>query len=252
MEPISIQVAVVAMLKEEANRLFSGAVFDNSVSADDRDQFEKLKYILQQDGFIDIIPCYDEKSRDQWKPLIADQVHIDEIAQDIVERLNQKFIKPNIRLHSLSSEFLSTDRRERSFARDNLRDEGGLLIVDAISMYHPWLRQAFLDSHLFGNNRIAMIVIPPIVSKNIMVYQLLEEQIYTRYMETAFFDFFDNHLNPFYEFGTNDIRNLRRWLFSSLPKLTPDKFRPSPEQQEAIREASGKNPRGYSKLVAGV
>lgn len=202
---IGVQIAVIAMTREEATASDMAKVFDS--------ELDKLTGVLLENGIEDFTSCYGEKNRHEWKPLIASQVSIEKIVQDVIAKLS-KVQKSAIRPRYLSDDFLSSNSEERHKARKSFKQYGGVLIVDAISMYHLGLRQALLQSQLVGSNdRIAVIVVSPLNTSK--VNELLEKQIYALWMEEAF-SYSVHHLHPLYEFGIADIYNLRRRLFSIL------------------------------------
>lgn len=241
---VSVQVAVVAMTNEQAKNL------ETVVPPDEREHLQALKDALREYEVEDFTSCYDD-SRDEWKPLIADrEMSIREIIQDVVDKLNRDSEgipgQPVICPEYLSDRFFSPKNEERANAWGALAEGGGILIVDAVSMYHPTLRGVLLNSQLMS--LIAMIVLSPLKSNAIPVNKLLEAQIYTSHLEWAFGHFINNP-DSFYEFGVGDICNLRRWLFSILKNVKKQGL--SPEVRAAIHAETGLIPRGLGNLIVG-
>lgn len=239
MRQISVRVAVIAMTKEEANFVAS------------EQHLEQLRATLQEHHITDITSYY-KASRNAWRPLAAKQASIQKIIYDLVKKLNEVREEaglPTIRIQYVSDGFLSKDIEERRRAREILEELGGILIVDAISMYHDTLRRIFLSHQIISkNNPIAMIVVSPLEPNVLKVNELLENQIYASHLEKGF-DLFANHLDPFYEFGVGGTCNLRRWLSSTLPSIGNRSL--SREQRAAIRTTSGRIPRGLDRFITG-
>lgn len=243
-DTITIPIAVIAMQKQEAAEL------DVVSSSTD---LAKLKEALDAFQIKDIISCYGE-SRNDWVPLFTEQpLPITTILNELIARLNRTNAglagRPIIDIHYLSDEFLSTTASERRQAWDTLESEGGVLIIDAVSMYHPQICDHLLKSQLVSaNNSIAMIVLSPLRPGAVTVNELLRTQVYVGPLERAF-NYFGEHLNPFYEFGVADVCNLQRWLFTTLPKIRRSGL--SPEMRAAIQAQAGFTPTGIGSIVTG-
>ncbi len=247
----TIQIVVVSMTQEQAIDLNDETAFDNQ---GELEIFRELKAAMQTDGIEDFTSCYGE-NRDEWKPLTTDELSINKILGEIVDTLNryrEETGRSTFTLDYLSEWFFSMENEERSFALDTLERYGGVIIIDAISMYHPRVRKALINSQLTGKNRIAMVVISPLEPKLFKTNQLLEEQIYSSSMETAY-RYFTKNFDPLYEFGVGDVCNLRRWLVSTLPNLDLEKRRLSQEIRSAIRAEVKPNqsPRGIANRIVG-
>lgn len=259
-DAIGLPFVAVAMTRKEADDLASEAIFDNpEVAPIERERFGALREALEEHGISDLPSCYGE-SRNEWQPLTADQTTIRNIIESVVNRLNddrqQKERLPIIRPQYFSTEFLSPDDEWRGRTWDQLEELGCVLVVDAISMFHPLLRQTFLRSQFLGSSvgaggRISLVVVSPLSSNILKVNQLLEQELCS-HMQRAF-DRFAIHLDQFCEFGVGDPRHLRRWLFSILPetaKAVQGQRGLSPEVREAMRSEQGP-PTGIGRYAIG-
>jgi len=239
-----IYVAIIAMTHKEATELSTGSIFNNQK---ERQDWENLKASLQEHGITDFTACYEE-SRDKWKPLISDEDTIQDIIEEVVQKLNNGRTKSLIEPKYLSHAFLSADKDERQSVWDTLSESGGVLIIDAISMCHSDVRHTYIQSQLSGGRTpITIIVVSPLNPNVLKVNELLEKQIYDVHMEQAFARFV-KHLDPCYEFGVGNICNLRRWLYSTLPNIGRRGL--DQDTQEAVYKERGR-PRGISKAVTG-
>lgn len=239
-ESVYIQVVTIAMTLGEAEQLISGEIFKNQ---EERKQFEELRVVLQEYELADFTAHYKE-SRDAWCPLIiGNQKSVETILRGLVKDFNERQHKVEISLKFRSDDYFSEEHCYDTF--EALEEKGGILIVDALSIYHPDIRECFIKSRL-PNNRVAMIVISPL--KAIRIKRILETQIYVRHMSRIFERDFAVHLDPFYEFGVSDLHRLRRWLFAMLPSIRSRGL--TVETKDAIRAERGQ-PRGIRNRVIG-
>jgi hypothetical protein len=243
-----IQVVVIAMTDKEAEELDQEVVFDGSgESSVECEHLQRLKDALREYRIEDFTSCYGS-SRDDWKPLIADRkAPIREIMQSVVDKLNKRS-KELISLEYLSSEFLSPSAQEHHRAWNTLEDHNGILIIDAISMFHPRLRELCLESQLIGSKKFAVIVLSPLKSNAITVNKLLQDQIYSPHLKRAYYHF-ENHFHLPYEFSVGDINSLRRWLFSILPTIERQGL--DLERRAAFQAEMGIIPQGIEKVALG-
>ncbi|MDM8519781.1 serine protease [Anaerolineales bacterium HSG6] len=237
---IKVKVAVIAMTETQAEWLQN---YENTKIEDILEQFkaefwncsfpeaedvlqkfirniegkrlQKLKAALQDS--INITSCYKSKPI-EWQPLDDDQnKSIKEIVQAAQAKLNLVLKKkPPILFDFISEQFLSKDETIRHQAWNDFEMDGGVLIVDAISLYHPEIRRYFLNSQLITPRKdIAMIVIVPQVgTKNSRGFKKMFE-LYT--LRTYLMD---THI---YNFGrTNDDEDIKKWLIEVVKVIKKD------------------------------
>lgn len=219
---LSVQVAVVSMTRKQVLTLNS--TLDTEGITADISEFPSLQQmysILSNYGIDEIESCYGEEP-DDWKPLLSNNnLTIKQIIMDVLEKTTSSHPgwagNATVHLQSVSSAFLSEEDTDRDDARILLATRGGVIVVDALSLYHPTIRKYLADSNLFAINLpVAMVVLSPLRSDRIPVHQILHGQIFPTHFEVAF-QHFVKRLDPFYEFNVGDYCGLRRWLFSVLP-----------------------------------
>lgn len=243
-DEIEVPVAVIAMNRSEAKTLETPA---------DQDAFHQLSHALHTHAACSLSDCYDEL-RDDWKPLLADsQKSIASIIAEVTERLNTANTgqpgQPVVRTRSLTEEFFSEDEVIRNQVWDDMDKNGGVIIIDAISMYHDTIRKHLTDCNLFNTtNSVGVVVLSPYKSAAITINKVLRDQVYKGHLPRPF-NFFSNHWNPLYEFGVADIDNLRRWLFTALPRVRRTSL--SLEVRAAIQSQVGSVPQGIGSVVTG-
>lgn len=208
----NIHIAVVAMTHDEAQQLDSGVV---PYKPSEIESWKELKSYLNEHILGDFTSYYKE-SRDEWVPFFANGKTIKHVLQEEVDDLNKIRRQGSvIELEFLSSYYLSADRYERSQARSLLTSYGGLVIIDAVSMYHAELRDMFFKFSLLSpNNPVAVIVVAPLERNRLNVNANLEKTVYHNHLEVAFERF--TAFDPRYKFGIDDMCCLRRWLYLNL------------------------------------
>ncbi len=208
----NIHIAVVAMTHDEAQQLDSGVV---PYKPSEIESWKELKSYLNEHMLGDFTSYYKE-SRDEWVPFFANGKPIKDVLQEEVDDLNKIRRQGSvIELEFLSSYYLSADRHERSRARSLLTSYGGVVIIDAISMYHTDLRDVFFKFSLLSpNNPVAVIVVSPLERNRLNVNANLEKIVYHNHLEVAFERF--TAFDPRYKFGIDDMCCLQRWLYLNL------------------------------------
>ncbi len=261
---IVIPFVVFAMNQQEVNQLLSKEVFDDhTIALIERERFESLIEILLEQGLDDISKFYGP-AREDWRPPIASGATIRDIIAEVVKRPDTlegvvKRLRQDVQFMQdpslispqfFSTEFFSDDITESGRIWRQLRDFGYVLILDAISMFHPLLRRKLLRSEFGGNKRISIAVISPVASDIQSINQLFEKEIFPE-MQQAF-DRFAVELDKLCEFGVSDVRALNRWLFFTLPE-TAEKVQgltASPARRKKMRAELGE-PAGIDKVVFG-
>lgn len=216
---VDIPFVVAAMNKGEVHSLMDESLFDNpSVARIERDRFEKFQNALQSHKVVGWEEHYSD-SRDEWVPHIYPGTTIDEIIVNMVDHINSQRETerlPRICRQTLSEDFFGSDKNKRMQTWETLKRSGGVLVVDAISLFNPLIRQHLLQSGIILNDRVAMLVLSPInpctIQPNNLIENLMKEQMQLSFSR------FDESLDNLCEIGVGDLRALRRWLVLALPK----------------------------------
>jgi hypothetical protein len=217
---IKIPFVVVAMTQEEADALDKETVFDDQeVAPAEKARFQTFKQALQEYGITDLPKFYADK-RGGWRPYPCPHNSIEEIIIEIFDVVN-KSEKVGTNLPLLEPEFFSED----FFRKDagpptslwtQLGRSGCVLVVDAVSVFHPLLRKTLSDSEVSSNEFVAMLMLSPVSTNEIQVNQLIETIVGLK-MKRAF-SRFNEQWDRLCEIGIGDLRSLQRWLFSVLPE----------------------------------
>lgn len=207
---IPVPYVVVAMKQSEAAGLQSGAVFeDPRIAPIERDRFNALVQSLP-DGWLE---DYGDQ-RDEWR-LHADHDSVigavlDEMFAHINRCLRQPDNLPILDGVSYSEEFFSPEQQAETW--EYLGQSGGLLIIDAVSLFHPLIRQALMQSTLASSEQMAVLVLSPLdfyaAPVNTHVAGLITDEMPMTFARFA------KHLNHRYEMGIGDLCGMQRWLFT--------------------------------------
>jgi len=251
---IGLPFVIFAMIDQEVDELMSGRVFDRATVAPiDRQDFDHLRDELRRHDLDDTAQFYDAV-REDWRPPIANGLTIRDALGEVIEKLNQQRRQipgmPIIRPQFFSTDFLSDDTDWRNKTWTLLENLGCVLVIDAISMFHPLLRSQLERSELSSKPRTSAIFVLPISTNGMPVARFVERHI-EQHMPRAF-NRFAMQFDMLCELGSGDIRNVKRWLFSVMPEVAikAQGGRAEPENRAALREALG-SPAGVGKVVTG-
>jgi hypothetical protein len=235
-----IPFVIVAMTRDQANALMTATALDCS-DVDERTRCEKFKEALKEHGIeIANLPDSYGEAREEWKPPISQGSTIYEIVWDTVERINAEGLavdSPRVRPSFWSAKFFDEETSVATW--NDLRQSGCVIIVDAVSMFHPQLCQDFLASGIDLSEHVAMLVLSPVNSCEISVNELIEREICERMKRVL--SHFRTRFNKRYEFSTGNLLTLQRWLSSILPGVTEtvQRRRPTRSSLELVQEQVG-------------
>lgn len=252
--PIAIPFVVAAMKTGEATALIDETIFEaNTVAPVERARFREFKEVLGEQAIGDLQSHYGEY-REDWRPHHCQQSAIQDIIFDTLNQFNHQLTQGErpvqIPPPFFSSKFFAEDENTRIETWNQLSQTGCIIIVDAISMFHPRLNRIVSRSEMGSNNRVAILTFSPVNSIVHPVNQSIENHISLQ-MQRAFARF-DKYLDRLCEFGLGDLRAIQRWLFATLPEtmaIIQDE-RASPYSRRVLHERVGK-PRGMDKAIFG-
>ena len=222
---LDMPFVVLAMTKQEANDLLNRPTTEPHF-ADLRDQL-LANFTIEEllDSYVD--------TRDKWRsPLCrseaGEKVAIQDTIEEVVKRINQTVLDESssqneeavgriLRPKYFSAAFTSPDYSTRNQIYKELGRRGCVLIVDALSLFHPDLRK-YLDGSGLAQpeSKIVPIIAPLPYSRPTDPLDELLEQAMRQVMERPFFRY-ETELDILCEFGVSHPRALKRWLFFVLP-----------------------------------
>ncbi|MCD4739445.1 MAG: hypothetical protein K8R89_09355 [Anaerolineae bacterium] len=207
---IDVPYVVAAMTRTEADALQSGEVFEGTrIAQIERNRFNALTPFLPEGWIEDYGELHDD-----WK-LHADHNSImgtvlDEMFAQINHCLRQPQNLPVIDGISFSEPFFLPEQQIKTW--EHLRQSGGLLVVDAISLFYPPIREALKQSTLTSREEMAVLVLSPldfhVAPINSHVKNLVIEEMPMTFAR------FGEHLDYKYEMGIGDLCGIQRWLFT--------------------------------------
>ena len=222
--PINVMCVVLSMTTCEATSL------KNSSDTTANDLFESLQIYNIND-----ISEYYHDNREEWVPYAhANQFDLDpqqdadntnKSIRTIICNLITKFNNENkqpIELNFVTEKFF--DPVSSVFLWKDIIKQGGIIIVDAVSLLHDKIRDVLLQSGTIGVEKISILAISPINSSNIQTNKILEEFININLQHLA--SDFREPLIRRREIVRGDFRTFNTWFYSILdekvqPQATP-------------------------------
>lgn len=251
---IDIPIVIVTMTYEEAIELTKEIIFSNAkmpIASDDIEKLRSFKDLLLKHNIVDFSSYYKE-IREMWNPFFQSKAIYEIVFEifDVVNHRRELLDLSAIRPRFLSKAFFSEDQSTYIQSWHYLRQSGGILIVDAVSLLHPRIRYNVLRSGISSVDHLAMIVLSPIDPILIEANRLIEEEVRLQ-LESAFMRF-DEELDVMCEFGVRDIRTLQRRLFAILPETSTivQSQKANPVKRMLVRSKIG-NPIGMEHIIFG-
>jgi hypothetical protein len=210
---VVIKFLVAAMTYNEATTLFNQTAFNGSQdSLKQQEAFQNFLKSLAAEELPNLQDYYG-KLREDWRPHYCGDSSIQQIIIDTITFLNKRnnyLFVPKF----VSAPFFSANEKEHVQAR-NLLESVGVLVIDAISMYHPWLQQRIKDAYTI-HKRSAILVVSPFDATKKGINKLIEEAFENVQEAYERFNITHDHLCEI-DFG-ND-RSLRRWFCHAIPDV---------------------------------
>lgn len=218
--PINVMCVVLSMTTSEAMSL------KNTSETTANDLFESLQVYNIND-----ISEYYHDNREEWVPY-AHANHFDLDAQqdaddtnksirtiicNLITKFNNESKQP-IELNFVTEQFF--DPAHSVFLWKEIIKQGGIIIVDAVSLLHDKIRNLLLQSGTIGVEKISILAISPINVSNIQTNKILEEfiNINLKYLASDFRE----PLIRRREIVRGDFRIFNTWFYSILDeKIQP-------------------------------
>lgn len=241
----AIPFVTIAMNLDEAMALVSGEAFDDEAVAPlERAKFFQLKAEVPPDQLEYLLAHYGKK-RDDWKPNPQLDETIEQIVKGKTEQINQQPHRQGfspIHPYFVSTDFFAEDDNTRWHIWDQLSWLGCVLIIDAVSLFHPKIYRRLLQSELGANERVALAIglFSPIISDSRQANQLIQHEIIARmqraFVRSAWYE------EPLCNHEIQTPRNFSQWFERVLideAKMVQEqkrKMRPNPTGLNRIRD----------------
>ena len=263
MEKVEVPFLIAAMTRAEAATLFDETVFNDPNST--RSQltaFQKFQAELARQELQNLQTCYSSDVREEWGPSYCTDGSIQQVIDDILTNLNEKIRRPSnlpiLTRKFISNSFFSDDHLERANAIRELRYLGGVLVIDAISMFHPQLNDRISKSSISAYDHVAILVVSPIDVTAQDINKGLNDCIednFSKSMEQSYTRF-HTEFDQLCEIDLGNLRSLKRWFFRAIPEAVSliekgDTF--LAENRMRFRKSRGNDqPRGMQKALPGL
>lgn len=97
-----------------------------------------------------------------------------------------------------------------------MADQGCIMLVDELSLFHPDVRRAVKNSPMVSARNTAILTVSPFDNEVQPPQQILRDELKAEL--AGIFDRFATDFDPQCELGVSDECRLRRWLHQSLPE----------------------------------
>jgi hypothetical protein len=194
--------------------------------------------------------------RENWQPYNCPDRSIHDIVVETIENANEYFRDETFGQQLIKPKFVSADclhenREKRQEIWKKLDCHGGVLVIDAISLFHPFLVRKLFNSGMCTSEKITILILSPISACSLPVNQSIEGFISSKMERT--FSRFNDSWDRLCEIGIGDLRAIQRWLFATIPE-TVKIFKQEklyPGNRTVWHNYSGR-PRGQEQLLYGV
>jgi hypothetical protein len=224
------------MTQEEAGELDENPdIISRDVGMRSFEQFRQLKEALGEGAASTLHQRYGP-ARADWKPFANSSLGVRTLMEDVTVSLNARQL-PHLASRLIKAQYYRFDslvsrpggNPETMLLRhvyDEIGRTGCVVVIDEISLFHPSLRRAFLNSSLVNQEQVALVTVSPF---DPTPSQMLENEL-REHLAWAFTRF-ETDYDPQREFGVADERRLKRWLHSSLPQTLLGLRERRPDQQ---------------------
>jgi hypothetical protein len=253
---VDVPIIILAMTKDEAESIQSGKIFDDPIVANnERNRFNELKKYIDINN---ILASNYSEDRDRWLPGIHLNETIEDIIIQVIDSINHNMANKidyggqTINVRMLSTEFFINDSAKRVLIWKELGDSGALFIIDAISMFHPILRQMLMKSGLEMRENVGFIVINPLRSyandERNPINNIFKEDL--EYLYHRHSDKYDLLV----ELDIKDIISLKRSIYAMISKILPEIQSPkiNKNNKEFLKKFNGSQGiKGFQSVIFG-
>jgi hypothetical protein len=239
----SLIVAVCAMNRGEAEDVLTRGIRDEEFG----EEFSTFLAALRRRSHtlnISTLKRSYGNAREDWIPAFCQHSlpqSISGIIHNIVNKLQKDKTNdfPDLSPYFVSDIVFPEEHGQRIDPRERARflytlKRGAVLIVDAISLFHPHLRRTLLESGLATHNPISIIIVYPFGLEHSQLHKELVPLVESK-LQDARIRFSDDLLLDC-ELGIGDLDPLRRWLYTVLPQIPVRRAGPREENLNKMNE----------------
>jgi hypothetical protein len=212
---IGVPLVVAAMTEAEAADLCDHPeIISDELGRKAQEKFEKIR-----DALGDKLAARYGPTREQWRSP-GSQRTVSELSLEAIRRLagakNSRLQGRAIKLQRYSFEALMSGRAELRGMYREMSDQGCVLVIDELSMFHPKVRQALAGSPMVISPNTAVLTVSPFPPSADQPHEILREWL--RAQLQGVFDRYASDYDPQCELNVSDECHVRRWLHQSLPE----------------------------------
>jgi hypothetical protein len=212
---IGVPLVIAAMNEEEATKLCNDPnLILDEMGGNALKKFEELCAALPQPLWVGYGP-----TREQWRsPGLQSTVAA--LSEQALERLarvgNSKLRGRAVKLQRYPLDPLVKKLDQLREVYRQMADQGCIMVVDELSLFHPDVRRAVKNSPMVSSRNTAILTVSPFDNEVRPPQQILRNELKAEL--AGIFDRFATDFDPQCELGVGDECRLRRWLHQSLPE----------------------------------
>jgi hypothetical protein len=224
---------VVSMNQEESSELQNRSVLEKHAGKEEAQKYEQFLEALDKEGCQNPFERY-KGDRDLWEPPFGEGKTISELIESGLLKVNQNSAENEQTIigYSITDEFFNGEVNKNEFVKI-AKEEGCLIIIDAISLFHPLVRKRLHKSGLPSQSKSAVIFISPTVTNSNLVTRSIEELVSTEMDDV--FERYDAKGEMLCEMNIGDLRSFQRWFFTAISVETQMAHNPN-AHPENIKE----------------
>lgn len=224
-----IPFVIASMTRAQAESMLTRPVCDDTNQMIDFDNFLKIFYNFLETlrphmsnehseihSSKDILDCYGAL-HEEWSPLFCEsKISIKDIIISAMQHVN--FYREANGYSKVVPRFASDEFFDPKRAPDIVRffqNRGGVLIVDALSMFHPDISEAVAKSEITSRPEVAILVVSPIDAAGLKVNSEIENALHTVHPQAH--QRFHTEFDRTCEIDLGNVRSLNRWLVNTIP-----------------------------------
>ena len=205
------------MNRDEAEDLRKGFIFDESVAEKERLCFFNFRKLLEEK-----YPNWHERyheERDSWQPHSFQDTSTGEFINPRLNNVNYS-LKENYGTAVLfgiskSEDAFNNNMAIREDAWKFLKEWGGIMIIDAVSLFHPALQKELVQSGIIEHKSVAILVISPENPSEYKLNQIINKLIENNIRQS---DVRNKEPDILCEIGVGNSLAVQRWFAAAMPE----------------------------------
>lgn len=212
---IGVPLVIAAMNEEEARKLSDDPnLILDEMGGKALKKFKEISAALPQP-----LSARYGVTREQWRSP-GSQSTVADVSEEALQRLarvrNSKLRGRAVKLQLYPLDPLVKKLDQLREVYRHMADQGCIMLVDELSLFHPDVRSAVKNSPMVIARNAAILTVSPFDNDVQPPQQILRDELKAEL--GGIFDRFASDFDPQCELGVSDECRLRRWLHQSLPE----------------------------------